>query len=78
MGRTVPPDTKRGSARGPRPKSSTDPSARKIETEAYDAAHLAALEERNTELKRRLAEQRREADALRAQLASKRRRPPDA
>ncbi|HXH44937.1 MAG TPA: hypothetical protein VNK51_13935 [Bradyrhizobium sp.] len=47
-----------------------------VETERYEAACLAALEERNTELKRLLAEQRREANALRAQLASKRKRPP--
>lgn len=65
-----------GSGRGPRPQNSTNLAARPVETDGCEAARLAALEERNTELKRRLAEQRREANALRAQLASKRKRPP--
>lgn len=86
MGQIVPTDREQRGAKGPasgrgsahqsRPQSSTNLAARMVETERYEAACLAALEERNTELKRLLAEQRREANALRAQLASKRKRPP--
>lgn len=65
-----------GSGCGPRQQNSTNLAARPVETDGYEAARLAALEERNTELKRQLAEQMREANALRAQLASKRKRAP--
>lgn len=87
MGRIMPTDSEQrggglasdcdfGCGRGPRSQNSTNLAARPVEIDVYEAARLAALEERNTELKRRLAEQRREANALRAQLASKRKRPP--